>query len=159
MQLRGNKELFKMSRVLFLPIFLACLFLTSNSLSAQTENTWKTLSKISYKKQMDEVLGFKIDVPVFSDPINALEGQVVELKGYIIPVEGYKSHTEFIFSAYPYNMCFFCGGAGPETVMEVKSKEPIKYVADQIKLKGKLILNADDINRLMYILEEAELIE
>ncbi len=141
---------------IFLLIGIFSLF--ANVAFAQ-ENTWKTLSKLTYKKQMDEVLGFKIDVPVFSEPIKVLEGTEVQLKGYIIPVEGYKSHNEFIFSAYPYNMCFFCGGAGPETVMEVKSIEPIKYVADQITLKGRLVLNADDINRLMYILEDASMVK
>ena len=35
-------------------------------------------------------------------------------------------------------MCFFCGAAGPETVMEVKATEGIKYVADAIYLKGIL---------------------
>ena len=29
------------------------------------ENVWKTLSKITYKKEYDEFLGFKIDKPVF----------------------------------------------------------------------------------------------
>ena len=119
------------------------------------ENVWKTLSKITYKKEYDEFLGFKIDKPVFAESVEAMEGQEVTVKGYIIPVEGYKSHKEFIFSAYPYNMCFFCGGAGPETVMEVESLEDVEYTAEQIVLKGKLKLNADDINRLMYLLVDA----
>ena len=100
------------------------------------------------------MLGFKIDVPVFSQDVLALEGQEVTITGYIIPVEGYKSHKEFIFSAYPYNMCFFCGGAGPETVMEVVALEPVPYTADPVTIKGTLTLNATDINRLMYALTE-----
>jgi len=84
---------------------------------------------------------------------------MVEVSGYIVPVEGYKSHTEFVFSAYPYNMCFFCGGAGPETVMEVTSTEPVKYSTERIKLRGRLTLNSDDINRLMYVLTEATVIK
>ncbi|MEM1320649.1 MAG: hypothetical protein AAGG75_10365 [Bacteroidota bacterium] len=127
--------------------------------SASANTIWKTLSKITFKKQYDEIMGFKIDVPVFSSEIQALEGQEITIKGYIIPVEGYKSHTEFIFSAFPYNMCFFCGGAGPETVMEVSSKDPIKYTADAITIKGKLALNAEDINRLMYIITDVELVD
>jgi hypothetical protein len=126
--------------------------------SAQ-ETTWKTLGKISYTKQYDELMGFKVDVPVFSEDIKALEGKEVEVKGYIIPVEGYKSHKEFIFSAFPYTMCFFCGGAGPETVMDVFAKNPVEYSAEQITLRGKLELNATDINRLMYSIHDAELIE
>jgi len=122
-------------------------------------NMWKTLAKITFKKEYDELMGFKIDVPVFSKEIKALEGKEVTIKGYIIPVEGYKSHKEFIFSAFPYNMCFFCGGAGPETVMEVFSKEPIEYTAEAVTIKGKLELNADDINRLMYGMTEVTLVK
>jgi len=125
----------------------------------KVENTWKTLSRITYKKEFDELMGFKIDKPVFSDKVKALEGKEVIMKGYVIPVEGYKSHKEFILSAFPYNMCFFCGGAGPETVMEVMASEPVKYQADAIYLKGILKLNADDINRLMYFLEDAVLVD
>lgn len=123
------------------------------------ESLWKTLSKLTYKKQYDEMLGFKVDVPVFSEEIKALEGKTVTVKGYIIPVEGYKGHKEFIFSAFPYSMCFFCGGAGPETVMEVFAKEPVKYTAEAVTLKGKLELNGSDINRLIYGLREVELVK
>ena len=56
-------------------------------------------------------------------------------------------------------MCFFCGGAGPESVMEVESKEPIKYTAESIILQGTLRLNADDINRLMFKMDNAVKIE
>ena len=130
------------------------------SLFAQSnDNVWNTLSKITFKKEYDELLGFKVDVPVFSDEVLALENQEVIIKGYIIPVEGYKSHKEFIFSAFPYNLCFFCGGAGPETVMEVFATESVKYTTDPIYLKGKLELNASDINRLMYALNNAEQIK
>ena len=115
---------------------------------------WKTLAKITYKKEYNEEMGFKVDVPVFSEEVKALEGQEVTVKGYIIPVEGYKGHKEFIFSAYPYNMCFFCGGAGPETVMEVFALVPIDYTAEAITIKGKLGLNSTDINRLIYSLSD-----
>lgn len=136
------------------------VFLVSvgTSLAAQS-NMWKTLSKITYKKEYDELMGFKVDVPVFSEEIKSLEGKEIKIKGYIIPVEGYKSHSEFIFSAYPYNMCFFCGGAGPETVMEVSAIEPVKYTAEQIEIQGKLTLNDADINRLMYILTDVKMVK
>ena len=120
---------------------------------------WKTLAKITFKKEYDEIMGFKVDKPVFSKEVIALEDKEIEIKGCIIPVEGYKSHKEFVFSAYPYNMCFFCGGAGPETVMEVLAKEPVKYTAEAVTLTGTLKTNSDDINRLIYALEDAVLIK
>lgn len=104
-------------------------------------------------------MGFKVDMPVFSDQIKELEGKEITIKGYIVPTEGYKSHTEFILSAFPYNMCFFCGGAGPETVMEVESLEGVKFTADPIIMTGILRLNDSDINKLMYKIEEARIAE
>lgn len=138
---------------------LFLVFAVTQNVQAQEENVWKTLSKITFRKQYDEMLGFKVDVPVFSEDIKKIADQEVIIKGYIIPVEGYKSHKEFVFSAFPYNMCFFCGGAGPETVMEVYAKEPIKYTAEAVAIKGKLELNNSDVNRLIYALRDAELIE
>ncbi len=143
-------------------VLLCTLFVgaATHGLQAQTSgdaNLWKTLSKITYKKEYDETLGFKVDLPVFSEAVKKLEGKTVLVKGYIIPVEGYKSHKEFVFSAFPYNMCFFCGGAGPETVMEVYANESIEYSADPVILKGTLELNGSDINRLIYALNNAEL--
>ena len=122
-------------------------------------NLWKTLSKITFKKEYDELMGFKIDKPVFSEDIKSLEGQEVSVRGYVIPIEGYKSHKEFIFSAFPYNMCFFCGGAGPETVMDVLASEAIKFSTEAITIKGILKLNAEDINQLMYQLVDVTLVE
>lgn len=145
----------------FLMVFGVCQMSAQEELDVEVkeEYVWKTLGKITYKKKYDEIMGFKVDIPVFSDPIKKLEGKEIKIKGYIIPVEGYKSHKEFIFSAFPYNMCFFCGGAGPETVMEVLASEAVEYTAEQIILKGKLKLNDQDINSLMYLLEDAVLIK
>lgn len=127
--------------------------------AGNNESLWKTLAKITYKKEYDEFLGFKIDKPVFSEEIKSLNGKEVTVKGFIIPVEGYKSHKEFIISAFPYSMCFFCGGAGPETVMEVTAAEPVDYSAESITIKGKLKLNSDDVNKLMYSLTDARIVK
>lgn len=145
----------KKTSLLFL---LGIVLAYASPAAAQSKNLWTTLGKVTFKKQYDEMLGFKVDVPVFGEEVRALAGKMVEVKGYIIPVEGYKNQKEFVFSAFPYSMCFFCGGAGPETVMEVYSKEPIKYTAEAIIIRGKLELNDSDVNRLMYILNGAELL-
>ncbi|NBB88789.1 MAG: DUF3299 domain-containing protein [Bacteroidetes bacterium] len=136
-------------------IFIALLSFTLLQSAVGQNGVWKTLGQLTYKKEMDEFLGFKIDKPVFGEPVKALEGKEITIRGYIIPVEGYKDQTEFVFSAYPYSMCFFCGGAGPETVMEVEARESVEYTADPVTLKGTLHLNADDINALMYKLTDA----
>lgn len=140
---------------------LAILFLgLFATVSAQEGNkTWKKLSKVTFQKKYDDLMGFKVDFPVFAPSVQQMDGQEVIIKGYIIPVEGYKSHKEFVFSAFPYSMCFFCGGAGPETVMEVVASKPVKYTAESVTLKGTLELNDNDINRLMYALKDAQIID
>jgi hypothetical protein len=143
------------NRYFLILVLLVCFVATSIG----QEGSWKTLSKITFVKKYDEMMGFKVDMPVFGEEVKKLEGKEITLKGYIIPVEGYKSHKEFVFSAYPYNMCFFCGGAGPETVMEVFADEAIKYTADPITIKGTLELNDKDINRLMYILKNVKMVK
>ncbi len=145
----------KTSAKLFFLVALSLIFIVSAKAQNQ-ENIWKQLSKITYKKQFDEFMGFKVDLPVFSETVKALENKEVILKGYIIPTDGYKSHKEFVFSQYPYSNCFFCGGAGPETVMEVEAVEGIKYTVEPIIIKGVLKLNDKDINHLMYKLVKAQ---
>jgi hypothetical protein len=122
---------------------------------------WKTLSKVTFKSEKDPTFGYPIDVPIFSKEVKALAGKTVEVEGYIIPVEGYQRQGYFVFSAYPYNLCYFCGGAGPETVMEVFTKKgtTVKYTAKPITIRGKLVLNSKDVNKLMYLLEDAVLVE
>lgn len=150
-----------MSKDLFVILMFALTFtaVDVNAQSGATESLWKTLAKITYKKEYDEFLGFKIDKPVFSEEIKALNGKEVTVKGFIIPVEGYKGHKEFILSAFPYSMCFFCGGAGPESVMEVTAIEPIEYSAEAVTIKGKLTLNSSDVNKLMFAMTGAKLVD
>ena len=151
-----------MRRALF-HIYLVCSLLLSVGFAAHAQDDapetsdagWPTLARVSFTKEYDELLGLKVDVPKFSTAVKDLEGKQITLRGYVIPTEGYKSHKEFVFSAYPYSMCFFCGGAGPETVIEVFANEPIEYSAEAVEVTGTLRLNGSDPNALMYRLEDA----
>lgn len=135
--------------------FLTC-FVTGVA-TAQQGNVWKDLSEVSYKISEDEY--GELYVPEFGANIKALEGKVVTADGYIIPFEGMFKPEHIILSSLPLAECFFCGSGGPETVMEVMLKQPIKYTSKRVKVKGKLTLNANDPEKLMYILQEGELME
>ncbi|WP_305981694.1 hypothetical protein [Roseivirga thermotolerans] len=124
----------------------------------QDFNGWKTLSKVTIEKRFDETLNFEIDYPTFSDEVKKLDGKVIELEGWMIPLEELQGESYFVLSSLPFANCFFCGGAGPETVAEVFAKEKIKFTEKRIKVRGKLKINADDPLKLMYILQEAEIV-
>ena len=147
------------SSLLTIAIFSLAVLGFGESRAQLTTSAWPTMARVTFTKEYDELLGLKVDRPVFSEAVQALDGETVTLRGYVIPTEGYKSHKEFVFSAYPYSSCFFCGGAGPETVVEVSAEAPVEYSAEAVTLTGKLRLNSTDPNALMYRLEDASLVE
>jgi len=61
-------------------------------------------------------------------------------------------------------MCFFCNASGLETVMEIIVKKGHRdlrriQVDKYIELKGRFSLNMQSNEHLMYILEDAELVQ
>lgn len=139
-------------------ILIILSFICASSF-AQNDNLWKTLAKVEIEKKFDETLNFEIDYPTFSEEVKKLNGQTIELQGWMIPLEELQGETYFVLSSLPFANCFFCGGAGPETVAEVFSKNKIKYTEKRITVRGKLKINADDPMKLMYILQEAEIVD
>lgn len=117
---------------------------------------WKTLADVRYEIQQDEY--GDLYVPVFSEEVRKVEGQLVEVEGFIIPFEGMFRPEQLILSSLPISECFFCGSGGPETVMEITMKEgeKMKYKTKRVKIRGKLVLNAKDPDKLMYMLVEGE---
>ncbi len=142
--------------ILFFCVFLACLSYHS-SVKAQIDPMWTALGKISYETEMNEDLGAEVMIPIFNNEIKALNGKKVRIRGYVIPLEIGEDY--FVISAFPFNACFFCGAAGPETVMEIYLKQEFKISSETVTLEGTLKLNDTDLHHLMYILEGAKPVE
>lgn len=135
--------------------FFLLLFVTKISFG-QIEITWKTLEDVEFTDTYLEELDAYYYYPYFGPNVSALEGQEVILSGFVLaidPVERY-----YILSKGPYASCFFCGGAGPETIVELELKSDKDYflMDELVTMKGILKLNADDIYKCNYILEKAE---
>ena len=126
---------------------------------SQETNTWKTLSRVTIEKRFDETMNFEIDYPTFSDEVKALNGKEITLKGWMIPLDELRGENYFVLSALPFANCFFCGGAGPETVVEVFTKEDYDFTEDRVTIKGTLQLNADDPTQLMYVMTAVEVVD
>lgn len=134
---------------------IASFFMVYSSF-AQEVNVWKDLTNVTYKISEDDF--GELYLPEFGDKIKKMEGKVITADGYIIPFEGMFKPEHIILSSLPLAECFFCGSGGPETVMEVMLKNPIKYTSKRVKVKGTLVLNSKDPEKLMYILKDAELL-
>ena len=64
----------------YLIIFFATL-MTSLSIAQNSSSTWNILGKLTFKKEFDASLGYKIDKPVFGEEVKALANKTVEIKG------------------------------------------------------------------------------
>ncbi len=116
---------------------------------------WKILADIDFEDRYSKELEGWYIFPIFSKQVKQYENKVVIIKGYIIPldVEG----GQYALSAYPFSSCFFCGGAGPESVMTLRFTQPPKrYKTDDVvSFTGTLELNDSNPDDFCYILNRA----
>ena len=127
------------------------------SMATQEKNFWHVLAEVSFTKEKKD--GYEIEVPSFSTHLKSWNGKKVKLKGYVIPVGEVGDENKFMFSSLPFNVCYFCGAAGPETIMEVESSENVKFTSQAIWMEGTLHLNEKDPDRHIYILKAANVIK
>jgi hypothetical protein len=142
-----------------MPIFALILFLSFSTTYGQSDdNFWKVLSQVSYLTSTD-ANGYEIEKPVFSSTLRAHDGKHIVLSGYIVPLNELNGKNTFMFSSLPFNVCYFCGGAGPETVIEVEATGTLNFTTKRISLEGILKLNETDIDHHMYRLKSATIKE
>ena len=93
--------------------------------------------------------------PSFSETVKAMEGKEVKIKGYVLPMD--VSGEQYVLSAFPFASCFFCGGAGQESVIELRLEDfDRKFETDEyLEFQGILKLNDAELE-LNYILDKAQ---
>ena len=140
-------------------LILLLLAVVSISSNGQSDG-WAIFAKTKFEAKYSEKSAEYFLFPVFSPDLKALVGKEINLEGYYLPID-IEGNAYVILSKYPYSQCFFCGGAGPETIAEVLFKvKPGKFEMDQfLRIKGKLKLNEADIEHGNFIVEEAVLVE
>ena len=110
--------------------------------------SWKTLAEVQTVKQKDKF------VPQFSSTITALDKKEVKLQGFMMPLEMGDRQKRFILSAMPVD-CAFCVPGGPDQLVEIQAKNPVKYGFEAIVVSGKLAVLRDDPMGLYYRLTDA----
>jgi hypothetical protein len=110
--------------------------------------SWKTLAEVQVVKEKDKF------VPQFSNTIAGLDKKEVKLQGFMMPLEMGDKQKRFILSAMPPS-CAFCLPGGPDQIVEIQAKAPVKYGFEPIVLSGKLAVLKDDPMGLYYRLTDA----
>ena len=149
---RGSLKAFRIT------LFLV-LFLYAGSSMAQSDLSWDILSDVTFEEQYLEESDTYWLIPSFGDFIKLYEKQEVTIEGYLIVID--IDENFFVLSKYPYSACFFCGAAGPDSIVELQLDQKLRGVqTDQkVRVRGRLSLNKSDINHFNYILTQASVIE
>ncbi|WOK05555.1 hypothetical protein RT717_20990 [Imperialibacter roseus] len=135
-----------------LQLFLGVILLVS---PLQSPNLWKVFEGVRFESKYIDEEKASFYVPQFGDELLSMEGKKYIVKGYYLPID--LSSSGIVLSRYPMATCFFCGEAGPESVMMVfpsKKLEGLK-MDDELTFEGTLELNADDVYQLSFILKDA----
>ncbi len=161
-------QLANMGKTLFLhllmmrKITIGCLtiLILASSFVAREDNMWALFAKTRFVEKLNREFGMYFLYPKFPEELKAFEGKLVTLSGFYIPLDMNNSEIAVV-SKFPNAECFFCGGAGPESIVVgyLKKKPGRRVKMDEIvKIRGRLKLNEDDIDELNFILYDAELI-
>ena len=111
--------------------------------------SWRTLAQVQPVKKNG------VMVPEFSKEILGLDRKDVRVQGFIIPLDIGDKQKRFLLSAVPPH-CPFCMPAGPDALVEVVAKTPVKYGFEPIVVVGRFVVLKDDPSGVLYRLTEAE---
>jgi len=114
--------------------------------------SWKTLAGVELVRQKDRY------VPRFSPAVTSLDKKEVKLQGFMMPLELGEQQSHFVLAAMPAT-CPFCMPGGPESLVEVKMKRPVKYGFEPLLVTGRLAVLKDDPTGIFYRLSDAEQIK
>lgn len=119
--------------------------------------SWKSLSETSFSEYFNETKNIWTLEGVFPVSIRKLNGSDVKITGYVIPIDIKK--RSYVLSAYPYSSCYFCGGAGPESIVNLQLNDLKHHIeTDAIKtFSGVLDLQSRPKNGFYFTLINARI--
>jgi uncharacterized protein len=110
--------------------------------------SWKLLSSVTVKADKSKV------TPSFPSGVLALNQRTVKVQGFMMPLEPGDKQSHFLLSSVPTS-CSFCVPAGPEGLVEVRSKTPVRYTLDVVTVEGQMAVLNDDPYGMFYRVTDA----
>ena len=109
---------------------------------------WSLLTATKTKMEKNKVL------PVFPGTVRALDQKSQRIQGFMMPLDPGEKQKHFLLSSVPLT-CPFCIPGGPESMVEVKTKTPVKYSLDVVVVEGTFSVLKDDPMGLFYRVTDA----
>ncbi len=109
---------------------------------------WSVLTDVKTKAQKNRIL------PQFNASQVALNEKPQRVQGFMMPLEPGEKQKHFLLTSVPLT-CAFCTPGGPESMVEVKTKTPVKYSMEAVVVEGQFAVLKDDPYGLFYRMTEA----
>ncbi len=110
--------------------------------------SWSVLTAVTTKTEKNKLL------PVFGAQQLALHQKTQKIQGFMMPLEPGPNQRHFLLTSVPLT-CSFCTAGGPESMIEVRTKTPVKYSLEPIVVEGKFLVLNDDPYGLYYRITDA----
>lgn len=122
-------------------------------ITANDTLSWKLLGQIKYIKKPSADYPEGVMYPVINTTLKTKNKKTITMSGFIIPID----NKNYALSKNVFAACFFCGQAGPETIMGIKFKNPgMKLKTDQyVTIQGTFRYNDNDVDDWIYHVENA----
>ena len=109
---------------------------------------WSVLTAIKTKVEKNRVM------PIFTANIQSLNKKSQRIQGFMMPLDPGEKQKHFLLTSVPMS-CPFCVPGGPESMVEVKTKTPVKYSLDAVVVEGQFAVLQNDPYGLYYRISDA----
>jgi len=94
-------------------------------------------------------------VPEFSAAVGKLDRQEVKVAGFMLPLQSSERQSHFLLTVTSQT-CSFCVPAGPEGIIEVRTRTPVRVTFDPVLIAGRLEVLRDDPTGVYYRISNGE---
>lgn len=109
---------------------------------------WSVLTAVGTKNQKNKIL------PLFKIEQLAMHQKTQRIQGFMVPLDAAEKQSHFLLTSVPLT-CSFCIPGGPESMVEVKAKTPVKYSLEPVVVEGRFTVLNDDPYGLYYRVTDA----
>lgn len=109
---------------------------------------WSTLADISTRTERNRV------VQVYSPAILALNQRTVRVQGFMTPLDPGERQVHFLLTSVPLT-CPFCTPGGPESIVQVRSRRPVRYTMGALVVEGRFHVLHNDSLGFFYRITDA----
>lgn len=118
--------------------------------------TWKNLGDVKFTKGNHPDYG-EVMFPKVNAKVKALHKKKITISGFVVPID----NEHYALSKNVFAACFFCGQAGPETIMGIHFKDFKGRIKTDtyVTITGYLRINENNVDDWIYNLDNTVVVK